>query len=1569
MVFLISVIGILILIFALLNLPFSQRFATRQVNQILSGVNVPIHINAIKRILPNSVLIQDVLIEDLQGDTIIFVGELDANCRLISLIRKKVVLQDLDLNQAQVNILMNDLSRKYTIAEAFNSGVLSKSSKTEKDKGSWSISIKEGKLSSIAFQLTDSISGIHIHQDIGRIDIKQFSLPLAKREIRAHTLDLFGVAGNVSLQALKSKQNLKKEKPWTLGLSNLSMNDIDFTYDKDHGSFLLHVLLGEGEIRARQMEWPSSVLDIKEISLERANVHIGRHASIDSSGSSEFSLSGLEMKMKRLLLDEDQAGIELNRLSCVMDNGFSIKDMKFELDADSVSTGLHLALETSYSKVKLKGLADRSFIDIISRPDKLQKAQIAITNTSVSLKDVASFVPVLRDKSYFMAMAGKPYSISGDIGVHESSIGLSGVSLSQDQNFKISLEGEIADPLIRSKARGKLAFGIFDIDPTWLKTTLSGFGMENDLPDNTELRVDGQISNAVFSPDFSLHMRSNLGNILAKGSMNISADSFLLQSSFDHLRLDEILDSPEFGLFTGSAKVKGHGFSKESFHSNMSLQIDSLDFKDYYYTQTYIDGSFQPGIYDFHMVANDTFLTGDLSARLVPADSLLMVKASGTVFAQLDKLQLYNDTLSLKTSLEVNYVQRPNAIESELLLSGILLTNPDQQSEIQEIQAFLMTDSVNTALKASGDFFRVDMLLAKPFSEFGGLGKDYRSYLATFTDPHHINASTRVKELPEINALAQIANHGSMDIFLKDTGFHIANLDISMLHNSLENRINYRIKGRGVKYKMAEIDQLEASIVDSAGTLNLNAFASETSLFSGPQNNWLLSGNFANWRTTTSLSVSDPLGHILYDFEIAARVDSSDLIIEVPMKRFIINQKQWLMETSDLMSVDLITKTIAPAFKMHNDSSFLHLFALTEEGIRTYKLDMNTVEMESLVREDLFPGRPDGSITGSVGLSMLGESGRRIVSDLHFYDVRYSDLNFNNISFKGDLEYDDSGNYSIDMSTTLDSAEVFLKGLQTEGGGRQFKSEISQIPINLVQPFTTKSLSDLRGFISGEFDVSDSSGRNRLNGELAFNGVQLKINALNSTFKIPDQRLLFAEQRLVLDKFRVLDTLNKELLVDGIVDFRNLDQVVTDLNVSSSELQVMSRGDDENASFYGDVFVKSKFSVKGPLVNPSINGKVLLSKGTEIFYRHLEDLSLSESQKIVHFVNHTAPDDPVVQAVIDRPGTFMKSSLETIVEIDPATRINFSLSKKIYDIELQIKGGGILNYNMRNNNQVSLSGSYDISEGAAELKLVGWPNKSFRILEGGYVRWDGRIEDPELKFEAANRVSSFYLNPVDGKQRDVDFNVILQLSDHLSDLDVLFTINTPDQYLMSIINTMSPEEQMRQAISILLFESIDLPGISTSSDYMTQQVNQILSSQLNQLTKSTIKGVDISFGLDTYSTSPQTGGGETSTSLSYEVRKSLMNDRAQIEISGRLHDVNQQPGASDLSLNNISFEYSLDSAGSKFLKVYNEHTYDDVFEGEVIKTGVGLSFRKRYRLFSDIWKRERKKSKEKSREK
>ena len=1588
LIFLMAILGVLILVFAFINLPFSQRFATRQVNQILSQVDVPIHIDAIRKILSGSVNVQGVVIADHQGDTIIYAGELQADIRLVALLRSKVVLRDLELDRAVVDLARKSGAEKLNIAAAFQSRKREDVAPSENEPASWEISIKKGELSHISFRMTDSIAGIHIYQDVSEIDIRGFRISLFERDIFCKTLDLSSADGSVNLTPRLMPIKEKTGSPWNLGLLNLLLNDIDFTFHQPSNGLKLETKVGEGSIRANKLELLSRTVDLRKISLKDATaaIHSGNRSkkskdhSVDKESQFKWNISsdaidvenstamlgtepgaiysGIDLNIKDFRLDNDQAGMKVRKMNFEVGNGFSLKNVKGELDSYSDQTQLHMKIETGNSHIGLEGYAEERLLDIIKRPGEIEKATMKIEQTQVSLSDLSCFIAELEESPLYAALSSSPIDMEGNLTMDESVFSFAEVSVSQQRNFNMALEGNVENPFRFSEATGELDLKISGIDQAWVERLATGFGIEDSLPDLSDLQIQGHISDSLKAPDIHIALTNNSGSVDIAGSIDLNREIFKLGCSFHSVDLGDLLLISEMGSFAGTGEIKGAGFPGENLNASFYLQIDTLGFNDYNYSQILLAGTLEPGEYELHMVAKDSSLKGDLNVVLNLADSAIGVNASGVILAQLNNLHLYDDTLAVETTVEAHLTLRGNELESDISASEVTFTTPQETAVVQQLNAHFRTDTVETLLYAEADFFNVDMLLLKPLNELDSLGEGYKNYFASFTDPSHMTAADRVSALPEISATGQISHHKVLNIFMEDAGLHFTNLDISIIHPSDENSLNTHIKGDEITYKMVKTGSLNAAITDSAGMIIFELIADKTSLFSGPESRLQLTGNFTNRSTLTTLSVDDSLNHSVYYLEVAGKVDSNQIVLEIPAQQFTMNREQWQMESPDLLSIDLATKKVSTALRINEDSSFIHVNTLNQDPFTTYKFDLSRVELGSLLSSDLFPGRPEGTISGFIDFSTNRDIEKRIVAGLQICDINYSGQDISDIQLDGSLSLGQSDDYSIDLVALMDSSNVELKSGKAEGGNHHIDAAFFHFPLVTIQPFTSEYLSDLGGFISGKFNSSSHKGSELYSGELMFEDARLKVNLLNSAFRIPPQHILIADERVVFNNFTVLDTLNRELNVDGYIELGRDKPISADLNISSSKLQVMSRDKKSTAPFTGNVFVDSRFSVKGPLTKPEVKGKILLSEGTEIFYQHMEDLRHSESEKIVNFVNQAATGEEIRAPMLSRQSNFMNSSIETIVEIDPTTRINFTLTKRMFNIDLDVKGGGQVQYNMLENEQVTLLGRYEIGEGAALLKLTGWPNKSFRIAEGGYIRWDGKVENPDLRFEAENRVSSSYINPIDGNRREIEFNVILQISGYLSDLNVLFTIRTPDQYVMSVINTMSPEEQMQQAISVLLFETIDLPGVSSSTDYMTQQVNQILASQLNRLTKSAIKGVDISFGLDSYNQSPQEGG-ESTTSLSYEVRKSLLNNRAQIEFSGRLHDVNQQPGASDLSLNNVSFEYRLDSAATKYLKVYNEHTYDDVFEGEVIKTGIGFTYRKRYRSLSDIWRRKR----------
>ena len=1557
-VFLAVLSGILLLLFAILNLSFTQRFATKKVNQILAHSGLPIQIDAIKQILPPLVKLQGVTINGINGDTIIRVGKLDANCRLISLMRKKVVIRDVIIDQAAVELLMNYASRSLNIAETFQAVPKTEEEKAEKEKAKWMISIRHGDLSGIHFIMSDSISGLHISQNVSGVELKSFRISLLESEIMCQSINMLSADGWLSLTPRSAPAKKKTGLPWNISLLDIDLNEIDFTFQKPADSLKLETRIGMAKIRANEMDLRSRIVDIQKLSLEECRTILHTRDDLTSVINAS-SYGGIDLDVKDFKLDSTQFGMKVKKMNVDLSNGFSLTKVKGEIFSEAQVSEIEMDIETGNSRMGLSGTLEKSLFKFFANPEEIQNATLNIKQLNLSPKDIAFFIPDLQNLAYYSNLLTSPIDMKGSLNVDESQFILSGLTLSQGRNFLVTADGAIGNPFRFSESIANLDVEISDIDHNWMESLLKESSISDSIPELAELKLQVKISDSIYAPDILLALTSNSGDVNLEAFLDIQNEKFDLDYSLDKLSLAKLLNIPMIGPISGKGHISGQAFSPKAMKARFALQFDTISFNDYDYKEVTLTGELIPGVYFLDLIAQDSAFKSDLDIVLNLADSAIGINIDGQLFAKLKELNLYEDTLMIETGLDAALNIRKGSLESEFTANLISLSSPQKNALIRQISASFNSDSLMTLLKAESDFFNVDIQVLMPSDELDSLGVGYKNYFASFLDPTHMTTENRLAALSEISAEASIYPHNAIEVFLKDTALQFAYLDLSLEHQTEQKSLKVYINGREIKYEMVEIQYLNTVIIDSAGFINTHMAADRASLFSGPAHSWLLDSEYTDWNMLSSISINDSLDQSVYKIGVEGEVDSSQLVFRIPEQQFLLNRNLWELEASEILSIDLPTKTSTSSLKMQLDSSTINFSAGVENEASIYNLDMGQLRLSSLVRSELLPGSPDGIITGMVSFSRSTDSESIIETALGLKQFKYSGQEFDDIALDGTMTMGLSDDYSINLHASIDSSEVELSADKTYMGELNIKALYSDFPLKSIQPFTQDHVTELQGSISGNLFLTSQNDRDQFGGEVQFEDAGLKVNILNSAFRIPNQRLLLDERKLHFDKFTVLDTLNKELQLDGTIDFGKNNQPRANLLVTSEKLQVMSRNKESTAPFSGNVFIDTRFTVKGPLTNPVVDGKINLARGTEIYYQLLEDLSITESQKIVSFINHSAESDEIIRSNLNRQGTFTNTSIETIVKIDPSTLINFSLSKRAYDIDLNIRGGGSVKYNMLNKNQVSLMGRYEIREGEAELKLTGWPNKSFTISEGGYVRWDGRMDNPELKLEAANKVVSSYINPVDGKRREVDFNVILQISEHLSEMEVLFTISTPDQYLMSIINTMSPEEQTRQAISVLLFETVDLPGISSSSDYMTQQVNQILSSQLNQLTKASIKGFDVSFGLDSYSDPTMGVGNETRTNLSYEVSKSLLKNRATIEFSGRLNDVNQQPGASDLSLNNLTFEYQLDSASTKYLKVYNEQSFDDVFEGEVMKTGVGISFRKKYKSLRDIWKRKK----------
>ncbi|MDE5750668.1 MAG: translocation/assembly module TamB, partial [Duncaniella sp.] len=279
---------------------------------------------------------------------------------------------------------------------------------------------------------------------------------------------------------------------------------------------------------------------------------------------------------------------------------------------------------------------------------------------------------------------------------------------------------------------------------------------------------------------------------------------------------------------------------------------------------------------------------------------------------------------------------------------------------------------------------------------------------------------------------------------------------------------------------------------------------------------------------------------------------------------------------------------------------------------------------------------------------------------------------------------------------------------------------------------------------------------------------------------------------------------------------------------------------------------------------------------------------------------------------------------------------------------VQIQGNGDLDFSMSPLNGMRMTGRLNIDGGFARYSVPPiLSEKNFAFQNGSYVAFNGDVMNPVLNVRGID-VMKANVTQSGSDSRLVNFDVILSVTGTLSSMDVAFDLSTNDDItVQNELTSMSAEQRANQAMNLLLYGAYTGAGTKASTNLTGNPLFSLLTSQLNSWAANSIKGVDISFGIDQYD-STREGSTSTTTSYSYRVSKSLFNDRFKIVVGGKYStDANADENFSQNLINDISFEYMLNRSGSMYVRVFRHTGYESILEGEITQTGVGFVLRRK----------------------
>ena len=774
--------------------------------------------------------------------------------------------------------------------------------------------------------MTDSIAGIFVSQDIARIKVVTNEMSLTRQTIIAKSLEIEGATGYLTLNSKTDTSESESGAPWNFGIGELSARNINFVYDDPVNKQKLDLLAGEIDIKARQTDLNKRIINVDRIYISGSSavLHMDNQGNIpdqettiksdpfgwdiladniilqDVTGQvikysdtadyiplSGFTVIGLGMKLSDLQLNKTAMKAAVKNMKFDLGNGFSMTELNGNVDSHSGTTRINLEIETANSRLNLAGDADGDISDIIENPERLRKGTLNVKKTDVSLADIFYFKPDLGKIPGINSLVASPVSIEADIKLNGSVITLPVFSISQPKSFTIAINGKIDNFFVPRNTMCDLEFMINKITGYWLRKVLKEVSPDLFLPDFQELSLNGSLTDSLKSPDFTVKLKSDLGKLDLKGSFDTDHDKFSLKTYADNLMLGKILNNKTFGSFSGTGEISGSGIIRKSLNAEAAFKVDSFGVMDYVYKNSEIGCKIEQGKYNLMVNVKDPSLKLNMKAGLETTGSGLSINIDGKILADLYNLHFLKDSVIVEATLSGDLIKNHEETSANLFLSDMGITSPHDSVTIHKISTSFKSDSLNTTLAAEADFFSSSAHIEKSAKGIGQFIQSYIDYLGALTDPHRSHSLRQVMNLPFMSGKINFDYTKALRIFIPDSTLYFKNLSFSFNTDVADNKINYGLRGSGVKYKLIEIGSLTASLADSAAKLDLNLLADTCMI--GPQqiNRIHIKSHFSDWKSLTSLSVIDKQSKLNYDFEISSVKDSNTIILAFPSRKMI----------------------------------------------------------------------------------------------------------------------------------------------------------------------------------------------------------------------------------------------------------------------------------------------------------------------------------------------------------------------------------------------------------------------------------------------------------------------------------------------------------------------------------------------------------------------------------------------------------------------------------------------------------------------------------------------------------
>lgn len=1132
--------------------------------------------------------------------------------------------------------------------------------------------------------------------------------------------------------------------------------------------------------------------------------------------------------------------------------------------------------------------------------------------------------------------------------------------------LRLTADGTVRHPFEPEAISGDVALRGSLTDPTVPKAVLKAAAVDGTVT-VPPFSVSGDVS---FRPGVyagSVAVTASGGRLAAKGGVRIRPEDW--QATVDIKDFDVASWLPTAGVGSVTASVTGRGRRFDPLGRGASAELSAdlvhVDYNGESLDDIRLTAQLADGAAHATLVSGNPNLDLDIDADVKMADGMYSWLIDGDIYnADLRALGLSESPLRLAAGLKGDGAMTAtlSTLAAAVSLSGVECVVDDRTVRTDSVALTLEADTVMTARLRSGDLlltaaapYGMDSLL----SHVGRIGP----FVTAAVEARRLDVPELQRVLPQMDISLTAGRDNPAAAFVAPDRIYWRSIDARLTNDSL---VTLTANALRLTIGTTVLDTLDVGISQHGKYLTYGAHLNERPGTWDRFAHVRLSGYVAEDKLSLFMRQQDISGKEGYRVGFnATAADSTVTVKLVPLKP-VMDYKQWTVNRDNYITVNLATRMVDADLTLKGNGSSLRLYTIRDsvagpEGQpgEQLALRLDSIHIGDWLSINPFAPPVKGDVSADLRLRITPDNmtGNGYVS---LNDLTYGRDRVGDFDLDLDVANTPGGTLRADIGLWVDSAKVITAtGSLNDTTGTPLKLDFEMIrfPLAVANPFLPKEYAQLTGTLSGSMDISGEPGRPLFDGHLAFDTATVRVGMLGSTYAISDAPLRVDSNIVTVDNLSLTGLNGSPLTLTGTVGLQDLTDPAMDLRIKARDWQlVKSNRARGGAEVYGNAFVDVDAAVRGNMDVMEVKADLALLGGTNVTYVVTTAASALASRStgdMVTFVNFA---DSADVAVAD---STMQRSLNMFVNADvtiqPGTTVNVDLSADGQN-KVVVTPSGQLGFMMTPMNDGRLTGKINITSGFVRYTPPLMGQKKFEFKDNSFIAFNGDMLNPVLNIHAVDYVKA---NVTESGQnsRLVVFDVGLNVTNTLENLDVSFDLSTGDDMTVSNeLQSMSPEQRANQAMNLLLYNTYTGPGTKANASLGSNPLFNFLEGQINSWAAQNIKGVDLTFGIDQYD-STRDGATSTATSYSYQVSKSLFNDRVKIIVGGNYStDADPNENLEQNLVNDISIEYRLNRSGSMYVRIFRHTGYESILEGEVTSTGVGFVLRRKLTTLRNLFR-------------